>query len=84
MCTDHVLVPVCLAPAGVGVSDNPGQLYNSMHSYLAASAIDGVKVDCQVHGGVFCWGGVGWGVAMWAEFFVGGLQWHSRQCVDAV
>lgn len=48
-------------PAGVGVSENPGQLYNSMHSYLAASAIDGVKVDCQV--GV--WGGLGGG--LWGE-----------------
>jgi hypothetical protein len=30
------------------VSDNPGALYHSMHSYLAGSAVDGVKVDCQV------------------------------------
>lgn len=30
------------------MSDNPALLYNSMHAYLAASAVDGVKVDCQV------------------------------------
>jgi hypothetical protein len=34
--------------AGVGVSDDPRALYHSMHSYLASSAVDGVKVDCQV------------------------------------
>jgi hypothetical protein len=37
------------------VSENPGALYHSMHSYLAGSAVDGVKVDCQVgqHSPVF-------------------------------
>jgi hypothetical protein len=43
---------VCTSPvavrAGVGVSDDPRALYHSMHSYLASSAVDGVKVDCQV------------------------------------
>ena len=34
--------------AGVGVLQDPGSLYNRMHSYLRASGIDGVKVDCQV------------------------------------
>eukprot|EP00882_Tetradesmus_deserticola_P029817 GHRQ01033432.1.p1 GENE.GHRQ01033432.1~~GHRQ01033432.1.p1 ORF type:complete len:290 (+),score=96.95 GHRQ01033432.1:669-1538(+) len=33
--------------AGVGVADNPGALYSAMHAYLAAAAVDGVKVDCQ-------------------------------------
>ena len=33
--------------AGVGVLQDPGGLYNRMHSYLRASGIDGVKVDCQ-------------------------------------
>jgi raffinose synthase len=33
--------------AGVGVAENPGALYGAMHSYLASSAVDGVKVDCQ-------------------------------------
>lgn len=38
--------------AGVGVSDNPGALYNTMHAYLAGSAVDGVKVDCQAGAGL--------------------------------
>ncbi|DBA91995.1 TPA: hypothetical protein ACH3X2_003884 [Trebouxia sp. C0005] len=33
--------------AGIGVVANPATLYNDMHSYLAASGITGVKVDCQ-------------------------------------
>lgn len=35
------------ALAGVGIADNPYGLYSAMHSYLAMSAVDGVKVDCQ-------------------------------------
>ncbi|WIA40450.1 hypothetical protein OEZ86_013807 [Tetradesmus obliquus] len=33
--------------AGVGIATDPGALYSAMHSYLASSAVDGVKVDCQ-------------------------------------
>lgn len=50
-----MLLPLPLPPpqtthTGVGVSDNPGAMYNTMHAYLAGSAVDGVKVDCQVGG----------------------------------
>lgn len=44
---------VCISPnvvcmyAGVGIAENPYGLYSAMHSYLASSAVDGVKVDCQ-------------------------------------
>lgn len=38
---------VVFLPAGVGVAQNPYSLYSAMHSYLAGSAVDGVKVDCQ-------------------------------------
>lgn len=43
-----LLPPRYAMATGVGVSDDPGALYNSMHAYLASSAVDGVKVDCQV------------------------------------
>lgn len=33
--------------AGIGVVADPAVLYQDMHSYLAASGITGVKVDCQ-------------------------------------
>jgi hypothetical protein len=33
--------------AGVGVVQDPGKLYSSMHKYLSSSGVDGVKVDCQ-------------------------------------
>lgn len=49
VCSVDIRVTSCAA--GVGVSDNPGALYNTMHAYLAGSAVDGVKVDCQVRGG---------------------------------
>ena len=48
---NYGVVGVVVCVSGVGVSDNPGVLYNSMHAYLAGSAVDGVKVDCQVRGG---------------------------------
>eukprot|EP00798_Chlamydomonas_sp_ICE-L_P012937 gene12937-5975_t len=35
------------ALAGIGVLKDPTPVYNDMHQYLAASGIDGVKVDCQ-------------------------------------
>eukprot|EP00775_Hariotina_reticulata_P012148 gene12148-12286_t len=45
--------------AGVGIADNPAGLYSAMHSYLADSAVDGVKVDCQAGVGLVgsCLGG---------------------------
>jgi hypothetical protein len=48
-----------LCCAGVGIADNPAGLYAAMHSYLAASAVDGVKVDCQAGVGLVgsCLGG---------------------------
>lgn len=33
--------------AGIGVVEEPSQLYNAMHKYLHNAGIDGVKVDCQ-------------------------------------
>ena len=33
--------------SGVGIATDPAALYKAMHSYLAASGVDGVKVDCQ-------------------------------------
>lgn len=30
--------------AGIGIVDDPAQLYNQMHRYLAAAGVDGVKV----------------------------------------
>eukprot|EP00803_Ostreobium_quekettii_P005322 evm.model.scf_2114.1 EVM.evm.TU.scf_2114.1 scf_2114:2316-14243(+) len=33
--------------AGIGVVDDPGELYNDMHTYLHNAGVDGVKVDCQ-------------------------------------
>jgi raffinose synthase len=40
---------LCFLPscAGVGIADDPNALYSAMHTYLASSAVDGVKVDCQ-------------------------------------
>eukprot|EP00798_Chlamydomonas_sp_ICE-L_P015606 gene15606-21711_t len=32
---------------GFGYTEDPDGLYYDMHSYLAASGVDGVKVDCQ-------------------------------------
>lgn len=46
--------------AGIGMTRNPSQLYQDMHSYLATAGVSGVKVDCQAGIGLMgskCGGG---------------------------
>eukprot|EP00892_Ulva_mutabilis_P009614 jgi/Ulvmu1/7024/UM033_0083.1 len=58
--------------AGIGVVDDAPALYTRMHSYLAASGIDGVKVDCQAGLGLV--GSVTGGGPALARRFHGALE----------